>query len=251
MAERKVLNKYYPPDFDPSKLPKIKKPKNAQHKVRIMIPFTACCMTCGTFMYAGKKFNARKETVLGEDYVGIKIFRFYIKCPTCSSEITFKTDPKNSDYKMETGASRNFQPLKQNGRDVVQEVEEKNEERDALAELESRTEESKNEMDILDALDELKSLNDRHIKYNTEDLLKIRQKKLKKEEKKALKEDEALIKNIIFKRYSQNETAQKSAPTAATDSLSLYVPSFKKKKKKGLIKKKKKKKKFVRFRYCC
>lgn len=26
----------------------------------------------------GKKFNARKETAAGEEYYGIKIFRFYI-----------------------------------------------------------------------------------------------------------------------------------------------------------------------------
>lgn len=26
----------------------------------------------------GKKFNAKKETALGEEYYGIKIFRFYI-----------------------------------------------------------------------------------------------------------------------------------------------------------------------------
>jgi hypothetical protein len=73
----------------------------------------------------GKKFNAKKETAQGEEYYGIKIFRFYIvrplllyvytcadrlqKCTRCSAEITFKTDPKNADYICEHGAKRNFE----------------------------------------------------------------------------------------------------------------------------------------------
>ena len=44
-----------------------------------MAPFSMRCNTCGEYIYKGKKFNARKETVEGEDYHGIKIFRFYIK----------------------------------------------------------------------------------------------------------------------------------------------------------------------------
>jgi hypothetical protein len=29
--------------------------------------------TCGEYIYKGKKFNARKETVQGEEYYGIKV----------------------------------------------------------------------------------------------------------------------------------------------------------------------------------
>ena len=65
MGERKVLNKYYPPDFDPSKLPKLEKPENFQYVVRLMAPFTMRCLTCGDYVYKGKKFNARKETAVG------------------------------------------------------------------------------------------------------------------------------------------------------------------------------------------
>ncbi|KAG8147275.1 putative Coiled-coil domain-containing protein [Naja naja] len=75
MSERKVLNKYYPPDFDPSKIPKLKLPKDRQYVVRLMAPFNMRCKTCGEYIYKGKKFNARKETVQNESYLGLPIFR--------------------------------------------------------------------------------------------------------------------------------------------------------------------------------
>lgn len=50
------------------------------------------CKTCGEYIYKGKKFNARKETVQNEVYLGLPIFRFYIKCTRCLAEITFKVE---------------------------------------------------------------------------------------------------------------------------------------------------------------
>ena len=41
---------------------------------------------------------------------GIMVFRFYIRCTRCNAEITFKTDPQNSDYSAEHGCARNFEP---------------------------------------------------------------------------------------------------------------------------------------------
>ena len=118
MAERKVLCKYYPPDFDPSKLPKIKQLKEAHSKsdksevkkrgvvVRMMLPMSVRCKACGEFMKIGTKFNMRKEIVETENYLGIHIHRFYWKCKRCAGELTMKTDPKNSDYVCEYGGTR-------------------------------------------------------------------------------------------------------------------------------------------------
>ena len=112
MAERKVLIKYYPPDFNPALLPKNHRPRDKQDNVRNMLPMTIRCNTCGNYHYIGTKFNMRRETVWNENYLGIRIHRFYFKCTYCYSEITFKTDPKNHDYIVEEGGARNYDPYR-------------------------------------------------------------------------------------------------------------------------------------------
>ncbi|KAI7860981.1 CWC16 protein [Circinella umbellata] len=173
MSERKVLNKYFPPNFDPSQIPRQKKPKDQQHKVRLMAPFSMRCESCGEYIYKGKKFNARKETVEGEIYLSIKIFRFYIRCPRCSAEITFKTDPKNTDYVAEHGANRNFEPWR--GEDEKGEfgegIELEEDLDDPMKALENRTLDSKREMEILDALDEIRLRNAKSERVNVDEVL--------------------------------------------------------------------------------
>ena len=92
MSERKVLNKYYPPDFDPSKIPKVKGNRNATFIIRVMAPCNMRCTTCGEYIYkvqiTSKKssfcnnFSSREENsmrekkmwttwiILGSEYTG-------------------------------------------------------------------------------------------------------------------------------------------------------------------------------------
>jgi len=207
MAERKVLNKYFPPDFDPDLIPRRKQPKNAQQVVRLMAPFSMRCNTCGEYVYKGKKFNARKETVEGEDYYGIKIFRFYIKCTLCSAEITFKTDPKNTDYLAEHGASRNFEPWREERaveeEDRLTKLEE--EENNPMKVLENRTTDSKREMDVLDALQDIRARNARYerVGHSVDLVARMGMEEVENEEDRERKileeEDEKLVREVFSK----------------------------------------------------
>lgn len=225
MSERKVLNKYFPPDFDPSLIPRRKVPKNSQQVVRLMAPFSMRCNTCGEYIYKGKKFNARKETVEGEDYFGIKIFRFYIKCTLCSAEITFKTDPKNTDYAAEHGASRNFEPW----RDEAAEEEEdrlaklEEEENNPMKQLENRTQDSKREMEILDALQDIRARNariERAGQSQEVDLLKrleVEEVDSEDEEQKKLDEEDEKLVKAVFGKVSAPPVAGSSSSGATVD----------------------------------
>lgn len=109
MSERKAINKYYPPDWDPSKVPKKAKNTNPNaQKVRLMLPFSMKCLLCSEYIASSRKFNARKETT-SERYMGFKIIRFHIKCPRCNNNIVFRTDPKTSGFAPVEGGVRNYE----------------------------------------------------------------------------------------------------------------------------------------------
>ena len=146
-------------------------------------------MSCGEYIYKGRKFNSRKETT-DEKYLNIPIYRFYIRCTRCSgqlsspdasscenhanqnlAEITFKTDPKGMDYTCERGAKRNFEVWRKADGDDDHKLETDEErldrleaeeaERGAMEVLEGKVVDAKREMEIADALDEIRTRNAR------------------------------------------------------------------------------------------
>ncbi|XP_072045204.1 splicing factor YJU2-like [Amphiura filiformis] len=195
MSERKVLNKYYPPDFDPSKLPNLRQSRDRQYTVRIMAPFNMQCKTCGEYIYKGKKFNAKTENVTDEAYLGLRIYRFYIKCPKCISEINFKTDPQNTDYTLEHGATRLFEASKtfQKQEEQAKIDKEEEEANNPMKVLENRTKDSKLEMEVIENLEELRELKSQHANVNYADILKQKAEEEEAMLQKQEEEDEAEI----------------------------------------------------------
>lgn len=86
-----------------------------------------------------------------------------MQCTRCLQEISFKTDPQNTDYEIEAGATRNFMALKLAEEQAMREEQEAKEEEanNPMKLLENRTKQSKNEIELLESLEELKDLNRR------------------------------------------------------------------------------------------
>ncbi|KAI4175606.1 MAG: hypothetical protein LQ343_001597 [Gyalolechia ehrenbergii] len=217
MSERKVLTKYYPPDFDPSKITRARRPRGSTppgpkvQTVRLMAPFSMKCISCGEYIYKGRKFNARKETT-DEKYYSISIFRFYIRCTRCSGEITFKTDPKNMDYTCERGAKRNFEIWRQDTGDEKETDEERldrlereEEEKSAMEELEAKVVDAKQEMAIADALDEIRTRNARNERaVGGKEVGDVVKEQIDEERRRVEREDEEMA-----RRAFMTETGEK------------------------------------------
>lgn len=258
MAERKVLNKYFPPDFDPALIPKRESLHGKQIKVRIMLPMTIQCTICGEYIGRGKKFNGRMEIVEGMKYLGITIFRMYVKCTNCCAEIAFRTDPQHHDYIVESGATRNFEPWRQEKQMTAEALDEQinAETGDVMQQLENRTLESKREIDIVDALEEIKELSDKNEQLGLADLLQAKEEReskalravddeLGKEAAAALAERSTIIKRLDETKPKGLDTSSLfgSTNTAVDTSSVISVNAIAVKKRKRTDDKKKKKKK--------
>ncbi|XP_782025.3 coiled-coil domain-containing protein 130 [Strongylocentrotus purpuratus] len=120
MAERKQVNRYYPPDFDPAKHKSINKYRNSHPLrerakklsqgilvIRFEMPYNIWCGGCGNHVGMGVRYNAEKKKV--GKYYTTPIYEFKMKCHLCDNYIVMETDPKNFDYTITSGAQRKNQ----------------------------------------------------------------------------------------------------------------------------------------------
>jgi coiled-coil domain-containing protein 130 len=120
MGERKGQNKYYPPDFF-SNAKTMSKGLDAYHGhhtlrergkkahlgilvIRFEMPYNIWCEGCKNHIGMGVRYNAEKQKV--GNYYSTPMYEFKMKCHLCDNYITIRTDPKNLDYEIMSGARR-------------------------------------------------------------------------------------------------------------------------------------------------
>ncbi|KPP67705.1 coiled-coil domain-containing protein 130-like, partial [Scleropages formosus] len=116
-GERKGVNKYYPPDFDPAKhgslngywkshplRERARKLSQGILIIRFEMPYNIWCDGCKNHIGMGVRYNAEKKKV--GNYYTTPIYRFRMKCHLCVNYIEMQTDPATCDYVIVSGASR-------------------------------------------------------------------------------------------------------------------------------------------------
>lgn len=95
-----------------------------------------------------------------QTYHRVQIFRFYLKCTNVLADLIVTIDPQNSDYVVKFGTTHNFEPWRAEYDEADREKKKRNTEElgDAMKALQSRTLDSKKELDILATLDKMKSI---------------------------------------------------------------------------------------------
>ncbi|KAH6587722.1 hypothetical protein BASA50_011326 [Batrachochytrium salamandrivorans] len=116
MADRRATNKYYPPDWDPSKgsintfvgqhplRDRARKLDQGILIVRFELPYNIWCLHCNKHVGMGVRYNAEKKKV--GMYFSTPIFSFRMKCHLCNGWIEIHTDPENTEYKIISGARK-------------------------------------------------------------------------------------------------------------------------------------------------
>lgn len=167
MADRRATNKYYPPDWDPSK-GSINKYQNTHHLrsrakklhegvlvVRFEMPYDVWCLGCKNHVAMGVRFNAEKSKV--GNYYTTPVYRFNMKCRFCDNYFVIQTDPSKFDYALLSGARKKERPGPEDSSQIIyDEDESKRRATDAMYRLEKKIEDKSKAEAELPGLRELK-----------------------------------------------------------------------------------------------
>uniref|UniRef100_F6YF99 Probable splicing factor YJU2B n=1 Tax=Ornithorhynchus anatinus TaxID=9258 RepID=F6YF99_ORNAN len=200
-GERKGVNKYYPPDFDPAKHGSLNRYQNSHPLrerarklsqgiliIRFEMPYNIWCDGCKNHIGMGVRYNAEKKKV--GNYYTTPIYRFRMKCHLCVNYIEMQTDPANCDYVIVSGAQRKEErwDMEDNEQILTTEGEEKKKlETDAMFRLEHGTADRGK---LQKAIPTLSNIQEAQSAWKDDFALNSMLRRKFREEKKVIKEEE-------------------------------------------------------------
>ncbi|XP_036421118.1 coiled-coil domain-containing protein 130 homolog [Colossoma macropomum] len=210
MGERKGVNKYYPPDFDPAKHGSIngywnthplreraRKLSQGILIIRFEMPYNIWCDGCKNHIGMGVRYNAEKKKV--GNYYTTPIYRFRMKCHLCVNYIEMQTDPATCDYVIVSGARRKEErwDMADNEQILTTEHSEKEKlETDAMYKLDHG---GKDKEKLRAAIPSLSELQDHQAGWKDDFQLNSALRRKFREEKKVIAEEEEKD-NVVRKR---------------------------------------------------
>ncbi|XP_006900886.1 PREDICTED: coiled-coil domain-containing protein 130 [Elephantulus edwardii] len=200
-GERKGVNKYYPPDFNPEKHGSLNRYHNSHPLrerarklsqgiliIRFEMPYNIWCDGCKNHIGMGVRYNAEKKKV--GNYYTTPIYRFRMKCHLCVNHIEMQTDPANCDYVIVSGAQRKEErwDMEDNEQVLTTEHEKKQKlETDAMFRLEHG---EADRSTLRKALPTLSHMQEAQSAWKDDFALNSMLRKQFREKKKAIKEEE-------------------------------------------------------------
>jgi len=211
MAERKATNKYYPPDWDPSKgsintyrkshplRDRARKVGEGVLVVRFELPFNVWCSGCDSLLAMGVRFNAEKSRV--GNYYSTPIYKFAMKCRSCANHLEIQTDPANLDYTIIEGARRQVRRTDDEERSAIDDVKDADRRMmDSMLRLERKVEDKIQGEANMPSLQELKLWRSRwEDSFSANQLLRSQFRQRRKQIEESKDRDKRLLKRTSLK----------------------------------------------------
>lgn len=213
MADRKAVNKYYPPDWDPSKgsinrhnkshplRARARKVDEGILVVRFELPFNLWCLKCDNHVGMGVRYNAEKSR--NGSYYTTPIYKFRMKCHLCDNHFEIQTDPSKFDYTILSGARRQVMSAESSddtGQLLIDTDESKRRMTDAMFRLEKKVEDQLNGEALVPSLKEIHKWKSRwDDSFSANQLLRRQYREKRKSIEVAKKRDRNLLKRTSLK----------------------------------------------------
>ncbi|RKP12770.1 CWC16 protein [Piptocephalis cylindrospora] len=161
MADRKAINKYYPPDYDPSKGGLNKAQGSHVLRKRARKLDQGILVIRSAILFSASRFNAEKKRV--GSYYTTPVWSFRMKCPSCSQWFEIHTDPKNSEYIVVSGARKRAEvPEEQEEQEERKARDKERREVNSFARAEYEEEEKRRKREAEKRIAELQQVSDTH-----------------------------------------------------------------------------------------